>query len=155
MLPERRQLFDRRCSVYRRASRLDIFAILPASRIRTERRSRNRQRGPNAIVAHACDRVGEHRMPIAIAPVDRKPHAGLLQRGDQLAALIVDRAATAKVVVMFRDRQHTFPRDISAAQHVLEEGNYVFALFGSAKRQEQQSVITGSLSQLRQIPILS
>ena len=70
-------------------------------------------------------------MPIAIAPIDWQFQALIFQGGDQIAALIVDRAPALEMVVVFGHREQTIPRDISSTQHILEERDYILALPGS------------------------
>ena len=52
-------------------------------------------------------------MPVPIAPVDRQARfrsaPARAERRDQFANLAVDRAGPAEVVVMFRDREQSFP----------------------------------------------
>ncbi len=100
-------------------------------------------RTPSA--SHLAQRVGEQRMPIAIAPIDGQARAVARQLfakpGDQRAVLIVDRALAAEVVIMLGDRQHPFPRHIAPAQHVLEKRNDVVRFFRSSEREHQNGVI--------------
>ena len=66
----------------------DVLAILPAAGIRAERAGDERQRAAHAVGRHLPQRVGQQRMPIAIAPIDRqlRPVLGqfALERRDQL-----------------------------------------------------------------------
>ena len=66
-----------------------------------------------------------------------------LQPSDQRAVLIVDRALAAEVIVVLRDRQHPFARNIAPAQHILKKWNDVVRLFRSSERKHQDGVIRG------------
>ena len=88
---------------------------------------------------------GSKRMPVAIAPVDRQLRTVAiefgLQRSNQLAILFVDRTLAAELVIVLGDGQHSFARNISATQHIFEEGNYLLVRLGTAERHHQQRVI--------------
>ena len=58
---------------------LDVLAILAATGIGTVRRQNDGQSLPNAILGHRAKRIGQHGMPVAIAPVDRQADAVALQ----------------------------------------------------------------------------
>jgi hypothetical protein len=117
MARKRRNLDDRRHTLHRRPHALDIFLVLPASRIRTEGRSRKRHRMLDPVGAHLPDRIRQHRMPIAVAPIhrNRKP---LAQRGHQRAILIVQGAAAVEVIIMLGHLEQALARHIASAQHV-------------------------------------
>src|SRR5215475_12745041 len=55
--------------------------------------------------------------------------------------MIVDGAASAEVVVVFGHFQHTFPRHISAAQHVLQKRDYLFGALRAAEGDQHQCVV--------------
>ncbi len=59
--------------------------------------------------------------------------ASLSQRSDQLAALIVDRAFAAEVVVMLGDLEQAVARDVPATRDVLKEREDVFGSLGSTE----------------------
>src|SRR5271157_1921276 len=72
MVIEDARLIDpRRGGSYLVPSTLDVLAVLPATGIRTVRRQDDGQRLPNAVLDHRAKRVGQHGMPVAVAPVDR------------------------------------------------------------------------------------
>src|SRR5580698_1928504 len=48
----------------------DVFAILPASGIRAVSGCHKGERAANAVFLHLAQRIGEHRMPVAISPID-------------------------------------------------------------------------------------
>ena len=100
----------------------DVFAILSASRIRAVHRRDERKRALDAVVLHLPQRLCEHRMPVAIPPIDRQLRAtsrkfGLREfvfdRRDQIAGLLVDRAFAVEVVVVLGDGQHALARDVA------------------------------------------
>src|SRR5580698_4083424 len=123
MIVERLQLLDFRRTVHFRSRALDVFQVLPASGIRTENRRDERKRPPYAIRLHLAQRVGEQRMPVAIAPVNGevRPVARQLafQPSDKRASLIVNGTLAAEVVIMLGDGQDPLPRNVAAAQNVL------------------------------------
>ena len=63
------------------------------------------------------------------------------QGGDQFAALIVDRAAPAEVVVVLRHLQHALARHVAAAQDVLEERDHVCRTFRTAEGHDQNGIV--------------
>ena len=93
------------------------------------------RRTPSGL--HLAQRIGQHGMPVAIAPVDGQVRAAGgqfgLERGDQFASLIVDGALAAELVVVLGYFEHAFARDVPAAQHIFEERDDVFAALGAAE----------------------
>ena len=146
MIEEHAELVDLR---RRRADLLlgagDVFAILPAAGIRTERAGDERQRPLHAVGRHLPQRIGQQRMPVAIAPVDRqlRPVLGQfpLQRGDQLPILIVDRALAAEVVVVLGDFEHPLARHVAAAEHVFQKRQHVVRAVGPAEGDDEQRIV--------------
>ena len=57
--------------------------------------------------------------------------------------MIVDRAAAIEMIVVFGDGQHSFARDVAAAQDVLQKRNHVFAFFRTAKRNNKKGIEAG------------
>ena len=96
-------------------------------------------------LAICADRVGEERVPVAVAPVDRDvdPGAGevLAQRREERAVLVVDRRAAAEQEVVLADLLQPLARDPPAAGHVLQERHDVLGPLGAAERHEQQCVV--------------
>ena len=123
---------------------VDVFDILSAAGIRAERRRDERQGSLDAVVGHLGDGIGQHRMPIAIAPVDRQLRpVGVQfgdQRGQQPAVLRVDRAMAIEEFVVPRDFQQPLARHILAAHDVFEKRHHVVRPFGPAERNQQQGV---------------
>ena len=113
----------------RHASLLDVLDVLAASRVRTERGGHKRQRVAHAIVAHLPHRVGQQRVPVPIAPINRQRNT-LPQRRNQRAILIVDGTAAVEVIiVVLGDFKHPLPRNVAAAQHVFKKRNHLFVFF--------------------------
>ncbi len=50
----------------------DVFAILPASAVATEHAGKEGQGPLASVVTHLPQRIGQQRIPIAIAPIDRQ-----------------------------------------------------------------------------------
>src|SRR5690606_9132385 len=100
---------------------------------------------PHAVVGHAPQGVGEVGVPVAVAPVDRQVDAVrgevLLDRGDQCAVLVVDRAPATEAVVVLPDLLEAFDRDVLADGDVLQERHHVLGLLGSAEGHQQQRVV--------------
>ena len=71
---------------------------------------------------HLRKRVGQQRVPVAIAPIDRGRDAARIefrtQRGDEISNLTVERANSVEVEVVLGDFEQSFARDVSAARHV-------------------------------------
>ena len=83
-------------------------------------------------------------MPISITPVDWQTqfssYAFLPDGIDQLATLLVDRADTIELAVVFGDLQHALMRDIFSSQYVFQEGHYVVHSFRAAEGNDQNSI---------------
>src|SRR4029077_4542761 len=90
----------------------NIFAILPASRVRTVSGSHESESALNALLLHLTQRVCKQRMPVTISPKNGElwPSPGqlILQRWDQLPSLLVNRALAAKLLIVSGDFQHSF-----------------------------------------------
>src|ERR1019366_3095822 len=123
------------------ASALDFFQILAATGIGTESRSREPDGAANSVLAHLAKSVCQQRMPIAVTPVNRESYH-LAQRGDQFAILIVNGAAAFEMIVVLRYCEHALTGDVAASQHILQEGDNLFALFRAAKGDNQKSLET-------------
>src|SRR4249919_3462548 len=84
-------------------------------------------------------------MPVAVAPVDRQRNVvgGEVgtNGGEQLAALVVDRAPATEAVVVLPHLREPFGWDTSATGDVLQERDHVVRTLRPAKRQEQQRVV--------------
>src|SRR5258708_6316485 len=84
-------------------------------------------------------------MPVPVSPINRQlrpvPLQLRFQRADQVTSLLIDRALTLEVVIMFRNREHSFARDVPSAQHVFKEGKYFFFRFGTSERNHQNGVV--------------
>ena len=131
-----------------RALRLrDIFTILPAAGIRAEGRRHESQRPLHAVGFHLPQRIGQQRMPVAIAPIDRQAGSAAgefaLQCGYESAILGVDRGPSVKQIVVFGHFEHTLAGHVSAAEHVFKKGNYVLMPLRAPKGNQQQRIILG------------
>src|SRR4029453_3663787 len=84
-------------------------------------------------------------MPVAVAPVDRQRNVvgGEVgtNGGEQLAALVVDRAPATEAVVVLAHLREPFGWDVAATGDVLQERDHVIWALRPAKRQEQQRVV--------------
>src|SRR5579871_4567779 len=78
---ERPQLVDFRRGRSRFPPRLvDVFEILTASRVRAEHRRHETECPLYSPRLHFAQRVGEERMPVAVAPVNRKTRSFLFEK---------------------------------------------------------------------------
>ena len=100
-----------------RTSAREIFPILAASGVRSERRRGKRDGIANPVAAHLADGVSQHRMPVAIAPVNRDVD-DFFQCRNQCPVLVVKRAAADEVVIMFGNFKHPFARNIASTQTI-------------------------------------
>jgi hypothetical protein len=90
---------------------LNVFTILPASRIGAVSRSNKGKCTPNAILPHLSKGFRQKRMPVAVSPIDRQPGTVSfqlsLQSRDQSAILCVDGTYAAEQFVVVRDFLHS------------------------------------------------
>ena len=125
----------------------NVFAILPAAGIRTERAGEEGEGSLDAIAPHSGEGLWQQRMPVAIAPIDRQfwtvDSEFLLKRRDESAVLIIDWADAAEVLVMLGDFKHSFPRHGLAAENVFEKGHDLVGPLRSAERDDQDGVVGG------------
>src|SRR5579871_3599859 len=138
MVEEGADLMDFRCSCSEFGLRAgDVFTVLTTSGIRTVSRSNEGQRAADTMFLHLTESVCEHRMPVAISPIDWKVRTVLcqfrLQRGDQLASLLVDGAFSVEVIVVFGDGEHALAGNISPAKDIFEERNNIFPRLRTAE----------------------
>ena len=109
------------------------------------RAGREHQRACDAVVAHLPHRVGDVRLPVAVAPVDRQVDAVRRevrsQRGDQRAVLRVDRRHAAEVLVVLGDLGQPLVGHAAAAGDVAQERHDVVVALRAAEGQEQQGVV--------------
>ena len=122
----------------------DVLSVLAATAVATEHRGKESDGAFAAVVFHLGERIGEHGMPISVSPVDGQLNTPSVQFGldspDQSAALFVDGADSAKVVVVFGDFEHSFAGHIFPAQDVFEEGHHVLGAFGAPEGDHQNRV---------------
>ncbi len=123
---------------------LQVFAVLAAAGIGAEGRCGEHQRPLDPIGGHLGHRVGQHRMPVAVAPVDREIDAGTAELGFdgglQVPAVIVDRGSTAELGVLLGNDGQSLIGHVAALGHVAEEGEDVVGAFGSTEGQQQDRV---------------
>ena len=100
----------------------------------------------DAVVGHLGDRFAQHRMPVAVAPVDRQRRAVGVQplrdqRHQQARDLIARRAYAAESLIVRGHFQQPLPRHVLAADDVFQERHHVLGTFRAAERDQQQGVI--------------
>ena len=108
------------------------------------------QSAPDAVGGHLAKRVGQQRVPIAVAPVDRQlrsmigqfPRQGRHQR----TILLVDRTHAAEVVIVLGDFEHPLAGHFPAAKHVFQERQHVVRPLRPAERNDQNGVVHETLS---------
>ena len=132
-----RQLLDLRRAFNSRPDAVHVLAVLAAPRVRTKGRSRQCQSAPNAVRFHLTHGVLEHGRPVSISPIKGKVDAvcaKLLAKGLQKqAALRIDRAHAAEVIIVLGHFQHPLTRHVSTPQNVFEKGNDIVAAFRTAE----------------------
>src|SRR5215471_1429319 len=151
VIEEDAELIDLRCAfAYFRLRACDVFAVLTTSGIRTVGRSHKRKRSFDAVAFHLAQSVGEHRMPIAISPIDGKIRTVVskfvLDGCDQITCLLVNRAFAVEVVIVFGNGEHAFARDVASAKHVFEEGDDMVMTFRTAERNHQECVVVHAVA---------
>jgi len=123
----------------------DIFTILPAARVRAKGRRYKRQCTLDAVVGHLLHHIAEHRMPVAISPVNGQMWAVNVEFPNELAQqaadLAVQWADAAEMAVMLGNFQESIAGDIASAGHVIQKGNYVVRTLRAAKRDDEQGVV--------------
>ncbi len=124
---------------------LDVFEVLPARRVGAVRGRDERERSLDAVVAHLAHRVGEERVPVAVAPVHgqgvaRRGQLGI-ERGDERTVVRVDRAHAAERVVLLGHDAEPILRHVPAARDALEEREDVVGALGAAERDDHDGVV--------------
>jgi hypothetical protein len=73
----------------------EVLAVLATAAVRRERRGSQHERVTHTVVTHLRDRVGQVRLPVSVAEVNRQVDTHRIklgsQRVDQGVVLIVDR----------------------------------------------------------------
>ena len=146
MIVEDANLVDRRCGGSDGLSRGDdVFTVLTAAGIGTVGRGKDGKDSLHSVGGHLSHGVGQQRMPVAVAPIDRQVDPGAIEfrseGGDEVSHLSVDRTDTVEVVVMLGDFEHPFTRDRLATQHVFEERDHVVSLLGTTEGDDQDGVV--------------
>ena len=126
---------------------LEVLPVLAAARVGAEGRGGEDEGPLDPVLGHRGHGVGDHRVPVAVAPVDRQVDAGVgqltLQGGDQLPAVVVDGGAAAELLVLLGHLGQALVRDVAAPGHVAEEGEDVIWLLGPAEGQHEDGVEGG------------
>ena len=129
----------------RGARPLDVLQVLPATRVGAVGGGHQGDGAPHAVVGHGPHRIGQVGRPVPVPPVDgqRKPagREGRADRGQQVPALLVDRADPADRVIVLGHAGQPLRRDAAAARDVLQERHDVVGAFRAAERDEQESVV--------------
>ena len=125
-------------------SDLDVLAILSAAGIATEHAGEEGDRAAFSVGLHLTQCIRDHRVPIAIAPVDWKiDSVGIefgAQSGDEGAVLSVDGADAVEVLVVFGDFHHSFAWNVLASQHILQKWKDFIRAFRATERDQQNRV---------------
>jgi hypothetical protein len=123
----------------------DVLPVLPAARVGRVRRGDKRQQPSMPGGRGVAERVGEVRIPVAVAEVDGQVRPvgsePLLQGRDQGTVLVVDRGAATVMVVVLRHLLQPLTRDVATTNHVLQEGQHLVGCLGAAEGDEQQGVV--------------
>ena len=140
------QLIDMEsCHLRLLQGRRDVFSILPTSGITAETRSDIGDRSLHTIAFHLKHRVVQKRLPVPVSPVDGQGNLVSIQFCSQelneISTLLIDRADTAKVVVMLGNFQQAFARNGFATEYIFEERNDVVRLFGTTEGKNQNRIV--------------
>ena len=76
-------------------------------------------------------------MPIPVSPINRQITSAIpltSQRRDECATLFVERTTAPEVMVVIRDFEQAFARNITAARDILQKRHHIFMLFRAAER---------------------
>ncbi len=127
------------------AGPLDVVQVLPAARVGAVGGGHQGDGAPHAVVGHGPHRVGQVRRPVPVSPVDRQRQAAGREvgadRGQQVPALLVDRADPADRVVVLGHAGQPLRRDAAAAGDVLQERHDLAGAFRAAERDKQERVV--------------
>ena len=129
----------------RGAGPLDVIQVLPAARVGAVGGGHEGDGAPHAVVSHGPHRVGQVRRPVPVPPVDGERQAAGREvgadRGQQIPALLVDRAHPAHRVVVLGHAGQPLRRDAAAAGDVLQERHDLAGAFRAAERDKQEGVV--------------
>ena len=99
----------------------------------------------HSVSAHLAQGVGEISFPVAVPPIDGQANAmGIefgAQCGNEFAALIIDWAFAAEVVIVFCDFVEAFGRNAPAACHIFQKRHYIFGLLRAAEGNNQNRIV--------------
>jgi hypothetical protein len=65
----------------------------------------------------------------------------VLERGNQLAGLLVDGTLAAEMIIVFGDGEHALAGNVSSAQNIFEEWDYIFGRFGTTEGDYKNRVV--------------
>ena len=123
----------------------NVLAVLPAAGVGAERAGDKGQRPADAVGRHLPQRIGQQRMPIAIAPIhrQRRPVRGqlALDRRNRAPVLLVDRAAAAEMVIVLGHFEQPLAGHVPAAEDVFQKRHHVVGAVGPAERDDEQCVV--------------
>ena len=129
----------------RGAGPLDVVQVLPAARVGAVSGGHQGDGAPHAVIGHGPHRVGQVRRPVPVPPVDGQRQAAGREvgadRGQQVPALLVDRAHPADRVVVLGHARQPLRRDAAAAGDVLQERHHLVGAFRAAERDKQEGVV--------------
>src|SRR6202140_1991131 len=92
-----------------------------------------------------AQRVGEHRMPVAVSPIHGQVWFMLrkfvFEGRDQVACLLVDGAFAIEVVVVLGHREHALTWNVASAQHIFEEWDDILPGFRATEGDNKDRVV--------------
>ena len=123
----------------------DVLQVLAASRVRAVRGGDERERPRDAVPHHRAERVGQERVPVPVAPVERQAQAvgaELLAKGVQERPVLgVDRADAGETLVVVRDLALALGWHAPPPQHVVQERRDVRHPLRPPERDEEKGVV--------------
>lgn len=123
----------------------DIFAVLTAAGVAAEAGGDIAEHAADTVIVHLFESLWKERMPVAVAPIERQVDVVLIkfgaECGEEITALLVDRADTIEVVVVFGDFEESFAGDRFASEDIFQEGNHIFAFFRAAEGEDEDGVV--------------
>lgn len=127
------------------AGALDVFAVLAAAGVATERGGGEYEEPPDTRFAHVAEGVADHGVPVPVAEVDGQGDAGAVEFGaevgDDGAVLLVDGADPAEAFVVMGDFEFAFFGHVAATEDVVEEGHDVVHSFGAAEGHDENGIV--------------
>ena len=122
----------------------DVLSVLTAAAVATEHGSKECDRPFATILLHCLDGACEHRVPVAVPPVDRQLDLSVgefcFQSFEEFTALLVDGANASKVIVVLGDFKHSFARNVLATEYILKKRHHILGAFRSPEGNHQDRV---------------